>query len=242
MKKILIIAFLGAFCSCSKDAEIQDLFSDFTITPNQVLADGQSVVDISVVLNEETDSDRRKVIFKASSGTFVGATPESATVDATYVNGRLVASAKLKVSAKPGTVKVSVEPAFDSPIQEFVLATTFETIQSTATSVTLASSSFGIASNFISEVQFTGTLRNSDNKPVSSGNAVKFDDFLPDGSPAHGQFREIKAITEGNSTVSSIYSASLHPINTQIEVRCTILDSDGNLTDHKSSVYLLINQ
>lgn len=116
MKRLILFLIALIISSCTKDTDINEVFSDFSVSTDQVSADGQSTVNVIAILSSNADSDRRNVIFKTTSGSFLPSLTETATVKAEYDNGKLTAKATLKVSTKPGNVIVSVKPEFDSSV------------------------------------------------------------------------------------------------------------------------------
>ncbi|WP_409415819.1 hypothetical protein [Flavobacterium sp. PS2] len=242
MKKIILYITVLMLSSCTNDTNIDEVFTDFTVSAQEVSADGQSTVNLSVTLNGDTDSDRRNVVFKTSSGVFLPAAAESTVVKSEYENGRLIAKATLKVSTKTGIITVSVKPEYDSPVGEYVLEKTITALPSVASTIDLQSSALGIGSNYLTEVQFIGNLRNSSGKFVSSGHKVIFKDFLSDGTPANGSFRDIQAQTGADSKVSCYYAAALYPVGTTIEIKCILLDENNLPNNVSDSVILTINQ
>lgn len=242
MKKIILCFLVIMLSSCTSNTDIDEVFMDFTVSTEEVYADGQSTVNLSVILDDDTDADRRNVVFKTSSGIFVPAAAETVVVKSEYENGRLIAKATLKVSTKTGVITVSVKPEYDSSVTEYVLEKTITALPSVASSIDLQPSALGIGSNYLTEVQLIGNLRNSLGKFVSSGHRVIFKDFLSDGKPANGGFRDVQLQTGAESKVSCYYAAGLYPIGTAIEIKCILLDENNSLTTLSDSVILTINQ
>lgn len=237
MRKFLIIPLFILLISCGDDAEIDDVFQNLQVSPSEALADSKSTVNVSVEINEKSSSDRRKIIFKTSSGSFASSGSSSATVEAKYENGILMAKAVLKAGTKAGEVKISVEPEFDSSVKEFVDSRSINLLPSIPSSLKLEPSSYGLASNFLSEVKIIGYLKNSKGNFVSEGYTVSFSDFLQDGTPAEGMFRDVHLKTVDSSKVSCIYSAKQYPIGTKIKIVATV--SDLNISNN---LILTINE
>lgn len=238
------------FLSCDSDTNNEGIFLSFVVTPSiplaageNLLADGSSLVDVRVVLNQSASLDRRGVIFKTSSGLFVENNTKSFTAKATYVDGRLTASAKIKVSTKPGKLTVTAEPEFDSPLDEFVFTQFLEVYPSTPNDIIVSTSGYGISGNYVSEVRVTGKLRNSKGLGVSEGYRVRFEDLkLPEGLDASGEFRELQNVTRDSSTVRAYYSTPIQTIGTQIKLQLTIEDENGQVTDKFGSKIITVNQ
>lgn len=242
MKKVILFLIVFALSSCTKDTDVSEVFSDFSLSSDQVSADGQSTIDVSVVLSSNADSDRRNVIFKTTSGSFLPSLTETSIVKAEYDNGKLTAKAILKVSTKPGNIIISVKPEFDSSVGEFVLEKTITAVQSKVTSIHLEPSSYGIGSNYLTDVKVVGILKNSSGKSVSNGQKVIFEDFLSDGTPAHGKFREMQNVSASDSKVSCYYSIGIFQVGTPITIKCTAVDESNNSINIFDSVTLTINQ
>jgi hypothetical protein len=242
MRKLILFFLIVSMSSCTKDTDLDEVFTNFTFSTHEVPADGQSTVNVSVELTKNSSEDRRSVIFKTSSGVFTSSSTQTAIVKAEYENGHIVAKTTLKVSTRPGDIVLSVRPEYDSPVDEFTLQNTIIAVPSVASSIQLESSALGIASNHLTEVKVIGTLKNSSEKFVSEGHKVIFQDFLSNGLPANGGFRDIHTVTGSDSTVSSYYSIGQYPIGTRIEIRCTILDYNDIPTSITDSVFLTINQ
>jgi hypothetical protein len=242
MKKLTLVVSLTLLLSCKKEVNVNDILTNLKLSKTQVLADGQTTVSISVTMSGKSSSDRRTVVFTASSGVFTVSGTGKQTVKAEFDNSEIVAKATFRVPIQPATIKITVQPEFDSPIGEYVLTDSIMASASVPSVIRLEPSVFGIAANFLSEVQLTGTLQNSSGKYVSRGNKVLFEDLFLSGALANGRFRNVFNLSNDTSKVSAIYSASGWPIGTNIKIRTTVLDNAGNPTNTKDSVLLTINQ
>lgn len=225
--------------SCKKDISVDDVLYDFSLDKAEVIADGNTSITLTVKLNNKASADRRTVIFSTSNGSFGEGVKK--TVKAEFTEGVLTAKASFKVSTTPGEITVSVQPEFDARNQEFKLSRKVLSTASSARSVKIEPSSFGLASNFVTEVGLTAFIKNADGGFASAGQKVIFEDFLTSGMPANGRFRNIKAVTTDSSKVGAIYSAPLLPIGTNINIRCTLLDNSGNKMNISDAVTLTIN-
>lgn len=240
--KLITVVALLMLTSCQKDVEIEEILTRFDINKREIEADGQSTVELSVRLSEKSSSDRRKVIFSTSSGLFPGSGDSKHTSTAAFEDGRLVAKASLRVGTQPGTIKISVQPEYDSPIGEYMLLDSIVANPSVPYSIKLEPSAFGIGANFINEISLTGNLKNQSDKFVSKGYKVQFEDFLADGSPANGRFRSLSDVTVDSSKVAAFYAAGNHPIGTQLIIRITVLDPNGEPLEISDSTSISINQ
>ena len=223
MKNFCLI-LLVTLWSCSDNPEISDVFKDFDVSTDQIPADGQSTAELVAVLTSDASADRRKVIFKTTSGSF-GATGNSITITAVYENGKLVARATLTASTRPGQVSVSVQPEFDSSVGEFVLSKNIAFTNSVPVSLELETSSYGIGSNFTNSILLTGILRNAEGKNVSENYEVIFEDLTMSNSAAPGQFIEQHLLTQDSSKVSARYQAGSHVLGEQIKIVCRLQNS-----------------
>jgi len=224
-----------------KKIPVDQVFKNLKFSKSEIFADGQSTVSISVELSDKSSDDRRNIVFSASSGVFTANGKDTYSSKAEFENGILVAKATLRVSTKPGTIVVSVKPEFNSPVNGFILSDSIPAKTSVPFSIKLETSSFGIASNHLTEVFITGNLKNASGKFVSEGYNVLFEDVVL-SVPANGQFRNLQTTTTDSALVSGYYSAFAHPIGTQIKIRGTLLDENGHKTAIADSVLLTVNQ
>lgn len=244
MKHIgIIIIFLPLLLAgCGKEqTDISDVFGPLNIPENTVSADGQSTVKVSVKLSDKTSTDRKSVIFSTSAGVFTVSGTKEQNVIAEFENGEIIARATLRAPFSPGEITVSVKPAFDSPVKEFTVSGVITAVASDPESIKLEPSASGIGSNFINEIWLNGFVKNKDNKNVSSGVKVLFEDELLSGAPAGGSFRDVTTTTGDSSKVSAWFGAPLLPIGTRIKLRATVLDTNGSKTNIADSVFITIN-
>lgn len=229
------------FTNCKNEVRIDKVLTNLKFSQPEISADGQSTVDVSVELTDKSSDDRRTVVFTISSGVFTASGNNKHTAKAEFENGILVAKATLRASTKPGFLVVSVKPEFDSPVKEFIVKDSISAKKSTPFSIKLGTSSFGVASNHLNEVFITGKLLNASGKFVSEGYNVLFEDSVLTVR-ANGQFRQLNTTTADSSVLSAYYSAYAHPIGTQIRVRGTLLDENGNKTNITDAILLTVNQ
>lgn len=238
MKKIIILVLILAmhFSGCKK-VEVKDLLQDLTLSKTEVPADGETIISMSVTVSEKSSTDRRSVVFRADDGTFISSGSKSCTVQAQFIDGKLIAKTNLRVSNEPGTIQVSAEPEFDSPIQEYQLKASFISKPSVADSLLLVPSSFAIAPNFSTQVKILGYIFNSTGKGISAGTRVIFKDFLLNGAEANGRFNLQHSVVTDSSVVIAYYSANTFSNGTVIKIRATIPE-----TAVRDSFLLNINQ
>ncbi|RSK38993.1 hypothetical protein [Hymenobacter perfusus] len=241
--KQLVFLFLaaGLLTGCEKDVPVGDVLQAFTVSPRTLEADGQSTAEVSVKLPPETSADRRNVVFTAGKGLFSPAGTAKYTAKAEFINGELIAKATLRMPLQPGSVEVTAQLEYDSPVQEYALKDVIEATPSVPASLVIEPNRFGLGTNFTGEVRLVGTLRNTQRRNVSTGNRVLFEDFLPSGTRANGRFRNNQLQSNDTSRVSTVYAASAYPLGTTIKVRGTVLDANGLKTRVADSVLLTVN-
>jgi hypothetical protein len=181
------------------------------------------------------------VIFSTSRGVFAASGTDKYTTKAEFVNGELMAQATLRAPLQPGTIGVTAQLEYDSPLREYALTDSLRVSPSVATALVLEPSRLGIAANFINEVRVVGTLRNAANRYVSRNTRVLLEDRLLNGAPANGRFRNRQLQSNDTSRVSTFYGAAAYPIGTTIKIRGTVLDAKGAKTAVADSILLTIN-
>lgn len=244
MKRYLyLLTIMCVSLSCDdKVIDTGDVLTNLTISQQEIHADGQSTVEVTVELDKNASSDRRSVVFSTSSGTFLPKDSVKATVKAEFFDGKLIATTKLRAPVRPGTITVTAKPEYDIPSQDFILEGSLTATLSVPAQIRLNPSGFAITANFGSQVALTATLRNSDGKFVSAGYKVVFEDLLGAGGPAGGRFNHLKDVTTDSSVTAASYSAPKLPIGTDIMIKATVLDNAGAKTGITDSVILTINQ
>lgn len=243
MKKLIIILSAGIMCvACKKEAEEADTFlTGFELDKTVALADGKTVVTATLEI-KGSSSDRRNVIFKASSGTFKDSGKDTYTAKPEYESGKLIARASFKVPFSPGTVTIVAKPEYDSPLAEYEIQKTLVLQTSEPDALLIQTSSYGIAANYLNEVNISGTLKNKNKDGVSEGYKVVFEDFLLNDAPANGKFRLQRTATGDSSNVRTLYAAPAYSIGTGIKIKCTLLDAAGAKTGTFDVVTLTVNQ
>jgi hypothetical protein len=241
-KNFLLFLSLVLIAGCKPEkVTIDNVIKTLTISNKTPLADGSTIVYVSVHLDSIADLDKRSVIFETNAGQFLTANDTVITQAATFLNKSLIATVKLKMPITVSTIHISAKPAAISPQQDYILASTFTASESVPSTLQLTPSALGIKSNFGSEIQLTGVLKNSFNNNVSTGHKCLFEDYLPDGSPMHGSFRALKDTTDATSSVSVYYSIGT-ATPTSFYIKCTYIDASGKLTDVKDSCMITITQ
>ena len=242
MKKLKhLLVVISVLIACNKNLEVGDILTNLTTDKEVVNADGQSIVEVSVEINQNSSEDRRVVIFTASSGVFSDSELNTYSSKAEFIDGKLIAKAMLKAPISPGQITITCQPEFDSPIKEYELSKKIEAIPSLPNSINLEASAFGLKSQFGNEVFLHAILKNSEGKHVSKNTMVLFED-LTSNTNANGRYREMQNATDENGKVSTYYSSNAYPVGTDIMIRVTVLDPSGIKTNLTDSILLTINQ
>lgn len=243
MKQLIIILTAGiVLSSCKKEAKEADTFyTDFKLDKTEALADGKTIVTATLEV-KDASSDRQNVVFKASSGTFKDSGKDTYTAKPEYESGKLIARAQYKVPSSVQTVTITAKPEYDSPLAEYEVQALLSLKASEPKTLVLQTSSYGIAANYLNEVNISGTLKNEDKKPVSEGYNVQFEDLLANDGPAGGKFRLQRSTTGDSSNVRTLYAAPAYSIGTTIKIKCTLLDAAGVKTGTFDTITLTVNQ
>jgi hypothetical protein len=246
---ILFILFMYAM-ACSKlnnstsaGSVIYNLRSDSTT----VMADGTSLIHFSVNLDSLATTDHLGVQFKINVGNFAGgpAADTTETVQAQFIGKSLIATAVVQVPQKPGLLIISAQPNL-LQVQNnsaYILTDSVQLVPSVPDTIILVGSNAGIASNYGSQVTFTGYLYNSALGKVSLGYKVNFADSLTSSVPANGYWTNIVDTSNALSQVTAIYSAGPGTIGTPIQITCTFVDPvSGAKTSVSGKAIIYINK
>ena len=241
MRIILLIGLLF-FTSCEKqNIDASDVISDLSLIPVTIEADGSSMISISVKLNKEAEVSKRKVVFETSSGSFASTNTKTATIEATYEQGLLVARTSIKAPTSPGVMFVTARTEYRSLYNDFIAKGSITIMPSVPVSIKAEPSSFGVRTDFLGEVEISGILKNANGRNVSTGSKVVFEDYFPGQNvSANGRYRLIQVSSDENSRVNVLYSPGHVTPGTPVFVKCTLLDSAGNKTNIKDSVLLTV--
>jgi hypothetical protein len=248
----IIFSFLLFSAACSKfnnstdaGSVIYNLRSDST----SIIADGTSLLHFSVNLDSMATTDHLGVQFKINIGNFPGG-PANAVdtvelVQAQFIGKSLIATAVVQVPQTPGTLIISAQPNLPQ-IQnkvDYILKDTVQIVPSVPDTIILVGSNAGIASNYGSQVTFTGYLYNSALGKVSLGNKVLFADSLLTSVSANGYWTNVIDTSNASSQVSGIYSIGPGTTGTPIQITCTLLDPvTGAKTSISGKTIIYINK
>lgn len=229
-KSIGIIAIALLFSACKADEiTVEDVINELKVSDHKPLADGSTVIDLTVKLNSEADADKRNVVFRASAGGFFPASDTIAAQKANFEGTELIARIKYKVPSSPKTIVFTVQPEIRSKIGDFILKDEIISQVSLPTSLILTPSAVSVATNYAGEIQLTALLKNG-NKNASADCKVVFEDYFVDGAPVNGRYRQKKESTDATSQATTFYSPGNLPPGTSFYIRCTYVDESNNKT------------
>jgi len=198
--------FFLLFGSCRKsNLETKDVLKSFQISSHSVVADGSSKLTMMAELDDKSDADKRKILFTASSGSFIGGKDSTVSVKAEFVDNKLIATAYFVAPLKPGKINLSIQPDLDLYL-DIKITDIIEATESVPAKIKLSSSSFAVRYGFLSEDTLIAKLLNDVGGNVSTGAVVIFGDTFLDNSEVHGRFRPASATSNFSSQASSIYS------------------------------------
>lgn len=186
---------------------IEDII-ELDITSTSVLANGADVVEVKAFLSQKADDKRSTIVFKTTSGTFVGGMGDSVSVqakDTTDANGKSnkVAVAKLKsglnigraiVTARVGSVIANGEKKIDF-------------IKAFPTQVTVDKDTFAVKAFFAGEATVNAKISRETGSP-SIGNVVDFYARDMKGTEIKSiYFRAIDKTSDSNGIASVVIGA-----------------------------------
>jgi len=236
MRTLITLIILFALYTCKKiDIDTSDVIPFLELSPKPVQADGTSIINAVVKISKDAEPSKRKIALETTSGVFATNSLKTITVDALFENGELVARTTIRSPITPGQVVVTARPEVRSPYSDFIIKDSVQASPSVAITISLSTSAFGVRTGFLSDVQITGVLKNQNNKNVSSGTNVIFEDIFQNGSPVGGRFRQVQSSSDENSKVSAFYSPGPVIPGTNIYIRATVAG-----TNIKDSVLLTV--
>jgi len=229
MRQAYFLLLILSLSSCRKEhIDSIDVISNLSISNKEgLVADGQTLVNITAEIDKRSDLSKRNIVFKTSAGTFTGNNDTVITIKADFLQQKLIGKATLKMPMIPGKIIISAEPEVKVSYGDFNLKDSIEVAPSLPSSIKLEPSSVSVKTGYQSEVQITGTLKNNANKNVSLGTKVKFEDFDENGLSIHGSYRAAQDASDQNSKVSTFYSPGYLPIGTKCSIKCSVLDNSG---------------
>jgi len=227
-------------CSKKNDASLNNVIFNLNFTPTTAVADGTTIITVTCQLDTDATSDRRNILFTTNAGTFTSTPKDTSSLSqlAAFVNHQLIATVRLQVPQKAGTITITAQPDISQQINNnYILSKTLTIASSDPANLVLSSNVAGIGSEYANEALITGVLTNKYGGKVSLGNKVVFQDFY-NGSPANGNFRSTVDTTSANSQVITNYSIGNNvPVNGKIAIVCSV-----NNFAIKDTIYLIVNK
>jgi hypothetical protein len=124
-----------------------------------------------------------------------------------------------------GKMVVTARPETRSAYQDFIVKDSVSVTVSTPASLVVSASAFGVQTGFLSDVLITAVLKNQNNRNVSTGTQVRFEDVYANGTSVGGRFRLVQNSSDENSKVSAYYSPGNIAPGTDIYIRVSVLNS-----------------
>jgi hypothetical protein len=242
MRKLLIVTMSLVLTCCVKDVKPKDVLKKLELSSHTLDADGASTVNISVTLSGKSSDNRRNIVITNTGGELIGGKDGKLTVPAIYSEGHLVAQATLKAPMDPGKIIITAATETLSPNEDFSIKDSIDAIKVLPAAIKLQPSSFGISSNFQSEDTLIASIKSDKNRNASKGVKVLFEDFVSPAVSASGRYRNSQTTSNSLSQVTTYYSIPSYPLGTNIGIRATVLDDNGNKTNIKDSIVLTVNK
>jgi hypothetical protein len=246
MKRIIslyCLSILSLLLGCEKkEVRPSDIFKKLTLSDTTAVGDGAQTVNIVCEINPETTEENLEFVLKTSMGMFVDNKEKKIVKKPEFVGGKLVIETTAQVPLSSGTMTISVEPNKPLEKRDFIIQQSLTVTKSVPSSISLTSTALGLGSNFLTEVQLTGTLSNQDGGKVATGYKVVFSDTVAGTKvPANGRYRGMASSSNDESKVTTYYGAGSLPIGTDIRIKAAVLDEKGVPTPLADSLTLRIN-
>lgn len=232
------VSFLGCFNpdDYDKPPYSSELIYFLSSTTTDVLADGVSSADIVIGISEKASPGKRTVVFKASSGSFVGGKGDSIAVTAIE---NFTVSAKLtnsNVTTAIVTATIQGIETRDSRTISFIKA-----YPEKITSVSV--DSFAVSGNYKGKVTITAMLRSANGRP-STGHPVLFSVRRLNGNLI-GDFLNGKstALTDASGNAKISYSPGITGYQDYATIRAVTATKDNagsqDSTSETTRIYIL---
>lgn len=237
MKKNVIIFLLFSIflVGCTKNIEYSDL-AEIKFSNNEWFANGSDKITIVIIFNEESNLDLINASASITNGTFTK--NNSNEIEITPIRDVVSGKVQSIVMIKSSTTNADSEVKIN--INGYEARKFITSKKSVPANLTLKVDKFSIKNNFSEVLNLTGKLLNNANKNVSTGSRVLFEDFLPDGTPAGGKFKDTIINSNSISTVNNTYSVGQIRANEKVTIIATVLDENENKTPIKNTIELLV--
>ncbi|MEL6847886.1 MAG: hypothetical protein AAFP92_05185 [Bacteroidota bacterium] len=227
---ILSVLFIGG---CNVELPIDEIVR-IQLSNDTIVGDGTSTISISAFISSRALESRRSVTFYTDEGIFVGSNDKKITVTARKAvdvdKDSLKAMVTFVAPMVPGKVAITTE------IEDIFISDTIKVVASTPSSVSLTADRFAVPVDFLGEIKFTATIRNSIGKKVSKGIGVIFEDKTEVFSPVGGIFRDNSEISGTDSNVTINYTPGRFPSDSSFLIIATVLNQEGNKTNFSDTL------
>jgi hypothetical protein len=238
MRKFFHICILGlvalAVQSCFKKEDYDHVDSasliKFKLHNQSQFADGNSSVNIQVIVDSKVAPAKRVVVLKTSLGSFISGKGDSIVVKA---DDNLLVSADL-VSAKDGAATITAY------ISNYAITDLTPVTFKPAYPVKITASvdSFSIKNSFKSEVVITASLK-SDKGVPTQGQVVTFSALSPTGTPIGAFINGINTAQSNASGIATIrFSAGQTSTTGKLTISAQVNKEDGTPISGITYIYL----
>jgi len=233
--KILLLAVCLQAAACFKEDEYKksdpDKIIRFVTADPAVVADGVSTALLQIQLSEDAAPDKMTVVFKTTSGTFVGGAGDSLVAKA---GTDFIASARL-AGTRPGNATVTAKilniSAAASPVVVFNRAFPDK--------VTASVDSFVIHTNYSSEIPISAVVSTANGGKASQGTTVYFSVTDAGGLPVGSFLNNQTSTSSGADGKASIrYSAGPNVTPGFLTIKDSVQKADGTYINATTRIYL----
>lgn len=243
MKNIIIIIIFICLVGCERDepisfSEVAEVVLDTTNNKlSDFIADGTSKLDFAIKFNQDAkleDINAKVNIvnasFDESEGSELILSPKSRQ------NGVISAEFTIVAPTKVDTIVVDVD------INSFVFRRKFSPKISEPASLKLSKSANSVLTNYKGEVTIEGFLANAKGTKVSNGFKVVLSDFLNDGTPLNGSYRNEKLSSGSDSKISAIYTPPNVEPNQFFTIQADVLNAENQALGINSTIKIYLIQ
>ncbi|MCX2451404.1 hypothetical protein OQX61_08985 [Pedobacter sp. PLR] len=235
----VLVLLLLLFNSCKKEKVIStDLIRSLKVSATEVPADGSSTLYVTAEINEDSDPDRRIVVFTSNNGSFGEKGDSTISQKAIFEGEKLISRVQFKAPISTGTITIKARVDLSNEKRDFTKMVSVQALSSIPDKLTLTASSFSVMVKYGNEISIIGQLVNNSNKFVSKGNKVIFSDSYEDGTPVNGFYRQLQLSSNASSNVSATYTPGEIGVGKRIWLKCHLLDENGRNTTIKDSILI----
>ena len=232
-KYIVLAIILSVYACTTENVRFNDLVS-ITKNKDTITANGFDTVIFDLTFNKDTNIDLIKAKAEIFNGRFIDSENNELTIEPIKdVNGVIKARIGIISTTIPNSILVTFT------INGYKTIETIETIKSLPSTTSLDVSAFSVANSYQNEVTISGSVLSDIGKKASDGYQVLIQDTFEDGLPINGAYRESALITK-NAAFSVIYSPGPIPSDQFINIKATVLDENGAVTEVINQIQLYI--